>query len=205
MGGVVCRIFFGSYRVAVETVAIVAVLVAIRAVLWNLGDEAISTSPSPPASSPAGSCHGPGRGRRPVRLPRRRASPPTWPPGSMWSCAKPRPPTSTGHPRVWGVLRARLIAVVTSLRCDLNAGNTATARPPSRRRRIAVGVGGQPGPGQLCGPVAGRAGRAAQVVAGGRPHPARALPALGQGHDHHIVVVILALLVVTTMGGWPSR
>ena len=36
---------FGSYRVAVETVAIVAVLVAIRAVIWNLGITGMSTTP----------------------------------------------------------------------------------------------------------------------------------------------------------------
>jgi hypothetical protein len=39
------RKLFGNYRVAIETVVIVAVLVAIRAVLWSLGLEGISTSP----------------------------------------------------------------------------------------------------------------------------------------------------------------
>jgi hypothetical protein len=39
------RKIFGNYKVAVETVVIVAALVAIRAVLWNLGFEGISTSP----------------------------------------------------------------------------------------------------------------------------------------------------------------
>jgi hypothetical protein len=39
------RKIFGNYKVAVETVVIVAAIVAIRAVLWNLGFEGISTSP----------------------------------------------------------------------------------------------------------------------------------------------------------------
>ncbi len=39
------RKVFGSYKVAVETVVIVAVLLAIRAVLWSFGFVGISTSP----------------------------------------------------------------------------------------------------------------------------------------------------------------
>ena len=39
------RAMFGSYRVAVETFAIVAVLVAIRAVIWNIGITGMSTTP----------------------------------------------------------------------------------------------------------------------------------------------------------------
>jgi hypothetical protein len=40
------RKLFGSYRVAIETVVIVAVLIAIRAVLWNVGMEGISNGPA---------------------------------------------------------------------------------------------------------------------------------------------------------------
>jgi hypothetical protein len=39
------RKIFGSYRVAMETVIIVAALVLIRWALWSLGVEGISTSP----------------------------------------------------------------------------------------------------------------------------------------------------------------
>ena len=39
------RAMFGSYRVAVETLAIVAVLVGIREVIWNLGITGMSTTP----------------------------------------------------------------------------------------------------------------------------------------------------------------
>jgi hypothetical protein len=39
------RKLFGNYRVAAETVVIVAVLIGARWVLWNLGVEGISTSP----------------------------------------------------------------------------------------------------------------------------------------------------------------
>jgi hypothetical protein len=39
------RKVFGSYRVAIETLVIVAALVSIRWLLWSVGVEGISTSP----------------------------------------------------------------------------------------------------------------------------------------------------------------
>ena len=44
-GNPAVRAVFGSYRVAAETPGIVAVLVAIRAVIWNLGVTGMSTTP----------------------------------------------------------------------------------------------------------------------------------------------------------------
>jgi hypothetical protein len=39
------RDVLGSYRVAAETLVIVAILVAVRAVLWQLGVTGMSTTP----------------------------------------------------------------------------------------------------------------------------------------------------------------
>lgn len=84
------RKIFGNYKVAVETVVIVAALVAIRAVLWNLGFEGISTSPLT-SSIVAGGVFVMGLVVAGTLSDYRDAerAPPTWRPASTRSCAKP--------------------------------------------------------------------------------------------------------------------
>ena len=119
------RAMFGSYRVAVETVAIVAVLVAIRAVIWNIGITGMSTTPL------ASSIIGGGvfvmglvvAGTLSDYRDAERA--PTDIAASLYALL--REAEAMNH--VWGkpdltVLRNRLIAVVTNLRSDINAGDT---------------------------------------------------------------------------------
>ncbi len=119
------RAMFGSYRVAVETVAIVAVLVGIRAVIWNLGLTGMSTTPL------ASSIIGGGvfvmglvvAGTLSDYRDAERA--PTDIAASLYALL--REAEAMNH--VWGkpdltLLRNRLIAVVTNLRSDINAGNT---------------------------------------------------------------------------------
>jgi hypothetical protein len=119
------RAMFGSYRVAVETVAIVAVLVAIRAVIWNIGITGMSTTPL------ASSIIGGGvfvmglvvAGTLSDYRDAERA--PTDIAASLYALL--REAEAMNH--VWGkpdltALRNRLIAVVTNLRSDINAGNT---------------------------------------------------------------------------------
>jgi hypothetical protein len=119
------REVLGSYRVAVETVAIVAVLVAIRAVLWNLGITGMSTTPL------ASSIIGGGvfvmglvvAGTLADYRDAERA--PTDVAAGLYALLR----ESEAMNKIWGkpdlaALRSRLIAVVTSLRSDINAGNT---------------------------------------------------------------------------------
>ena len=116
---------FGSYRVAVETLAIVAVLVAIRAVIWNLGITGMSTTPL------ASSIIGGGvfvmglvvAGTLSDYRDAERA--PTDIAASLYALLR----EGEAMNQIWGkpdltVLRNRLIAVVTNLRSDINAGNT---------------------------------------------------------------------------------
>ena len=111
--------------VAVETVAIVAVLVGIRAVIWNLGLTGMSTTPL------ASSIIGGGvfvmglvvAGTLSDYRDAERA--PTDIAASLYALL--REAEAMNH--VWGkpdltLLRNRLIAVVTNLRSDINAGNT---------------------------------------------------------------------------------
>jgi hypothetical protein len=119
------REVLGSYRVAVETAAIVAVLVAIRAVLWNLGVTGMSTTPL------ASSIIGGGvfvmglvvAGTLADYRDAERA--PTDIAAGLYALLR----ESEAMNNVWGkpdmeAMRSRLIAVVTSLRSDINAGNT---------------------------------------------------------------------------------
>ena len=116
---------FGSYRVAVETLAIVAVLVAIRAVIWNIGITGMSTTPL------ASSIIGGGvfvmglvvAGTLSDYRDAERA--PTDIAASLYALLR----EAEAMNQVWGkpdlaALRNRLIAVVTSLRSDINAGDT---------------------------------------------------------------------------------
>jgi hypothetical protein len=119
------REVLGSYRVAAETAAIVAVLVAIRAVLWNLGITGMSTTPL------ASSIIGGGvfvmglvvAGTLSDYRDAERA--PTDIAAALYALLR----ESEAMNKVWGKpvlesLRSRLIAVVTTLRSDINAGNT---------------------------------------------------------------------------------
>jgi hypothetical protein len=116
---------FGSYRVAVETAVIVAVLVAIRWLLWELGATGMETTPL------ASSVIGGGvfvmglvvAGTLSDYRDAERA--PTDVAAGLYAFLR----EADAMNRVWGKpdmtkLRERLIAVVTALRSDINAGNT---------------------------------------------------------------------------------
>ncbi|MDH4566298.1 hypothetical protein E8E95_06360 [Pseudomonas sp. BN414] len=116
---------FGSYRVAAETVVVVAVLVAIRALLWQIGIEGMSVS------ALASSIVGGGvfvmglvvAGTLADYRDAERA--PTDLAASLYAILRECESMHT----VWGkphlpTLRKQLIAVVTNLRLDINAGNS---------------------------------------------------------------------------------
>jgi ABC-type multidrug transport system fused ATPase/permease subunit len=122
---VALRQVLGTYRVAVETAAIVAALVAIRAVIWHLGVTGMSTTPL------ASSIIGGGvfvmglvvAGTLSDYRDAERA--PTDIAASLYALLR----EAEAMHSVWGkpdreALRSRLIAVVTSLRSDINAGDT---------------------------------------------------------------------------------
>ncbi|HWD47944.1 MAG TPA: hypothetical protein VHM23_30250 [Actinomycetota bacterium] len=119
------RKLFGNYRVAVETVVIVAVLVAVRAVLWNFGLEGISTSPLT-SSIVAGGVFVMGLVVAGTLADYRDAErAPTDLAAGLYAFLR----EAESFERVWGkpdlrALRERLIAVVTTLRSDINTGNT---------------------------------------------------------------------------------
>ena len=96
------RKIFGNYRVALETVVIVAVLIAIRAVLWNLGLEGISTSPLT-SSIVAGGVFVMGLVVAGTLSDDRTPSgrPPTWRPGCTRSCVRARGSRRSGGSRTW--------------------------------------------------------------------------------------------------------
>lgn len=119
------RNLLGSYRVAFETLVIVAVLVGIRAVLWSLGVTGMSTTPL------ASSIIGGGvfvmglvvAGTLSDYRDAERA--PTDVAAALYAILR----EAESMTAIWGkpdlsVLRRRLIAVVTSLRADINNGNT---------------------------------------------------------------------------------
>jgi hypothetical protein len=119
------REILGSYRVAVETLVIVAVLIAIRAVMWNLGITGMSTTPL------ASSIIGGGvfvmglvvAGTLSDYRDAERA--PTDIASGLYALLR----EAESMNKIWGkpdlgALRSRLIAVVTSLRSDINAGDT---------------------------------------------------------------------------------
>jgi hypothetical protein len=119
------RELFGNYRVAVETLVIVAVLIGIRAVLWSIGVTGMSTTPL--ASSVIGGgifvmglvvAGTLGDYRDAERAPTDVAA-------GLYALLR----DAESMNRVWGkpnldAIRDRLIAVVTSLRSDINSGNT---------------------------------------------------------------------------------
>ena len=180
------RAVFGSYRVAVETVAIVAVLVAIRAVIWNLGITGMSTTPL------ASSIIGGGvfvmglvvAGTLSDYRDAERA--PTDIAASLYALLR----EAEAMNNVWGkpdlaVLRNRLIAVVTSLRSDINAGNTRDCQEAVEDMSASLlELEESDVPGQLHRPAAGRTGGVAQGHPAHVPHSARGVPAVGEGDDH---------------------
>ena len=117
--------WLGSYRVAAETLVVVAVLEAIRALLWNLGITGMSTT------ALASSIIGGGvfvmglvvAGTLSDYRDAERA--PTDIAASLYAIMREAETMN----QVWGkpdliTLRDRLIAVVTTLRSDINAGDT---------------------------------------------------------------------------------
>jgi hypothetical protein len=113
------RKLFGDYRVAIETVVIVAVLVAIRAALWNFGLAGISTSP----------------------------------------------------------LTSSIVAGGVFVMGLVVAGTLSDYRDAERAPT-------DPAAGLYAFLRESESGRAPQVDPARLPHPARAVPALGQGGDH---------------------
>jgi hypothetical protein len=119
------RRVFGSYKVAIETLVIVATLVGIRWVLWSLGVEGIGTSPLT-SSIVAGGVFLMGlvvAGTLSDYRDAERA--PTDLAAGLHAFLR----EAESFEKVWGkpdmrVLRERLIAVVTTLRSDINTGNT---------------------------------------------------------------------------------
>lgn len=119
------RELLGSYRVAVETTVIVAILVGVRALLWAVGATGMSTTPLI-SSVISGGIFVMGLVLAGTLVDYRDAErAPTDLAASLYALLRE---TEAIH-RVWGkpdmvAARARMIAVVTSLRADITSGNT---------------------------------------------------------------------------------
>jgi hypothetical protein len=119
----------GNYRVAIDTVVVVAVLVLTRAILWELGVEGMSLSPLA-SSIVAGGVFVMGlviAGTLSDYKDAERS--PTDLAAGLYSILRETESMNT----VWrkpdlATLRQRLIAVVTTLRADINVGNTRTCQ-----------------------------------------------------------------------------
>jgi hypothetical protein len=119
------RKVFGSYKVAIETLLIVVALVALRALLWSVGLEGISTTPLT-SSIVAGGVFVMGlvvAGTLSDYRDAERA--PTDLAAGLYAFLR----EAESFEKVWGkpdmrVLRERLIAIVTTLRSDINTGIT---------------------------------------------------------------------------------
>jgi hypothetical protein len=115
----------GNYRVAIEAVVVVAVLVAIRAVLWAVGVEGLDVSPLA-SSIVAGGVFVMGLVVAGTLSDYRDAErSPTDLAAGLYAILRE---CESMH-AAWGivnlpVLRQRLIAIVITLRTDINAGNT---------------------------------------------------------------------------------
>jgi hypothetical protein len=123
------RRLFLDYRVISQTAIVVAILVAVRAVLWELGVEGLAVSPL------ASSIVGGGifvmglvvAGTLSDYRDAERA--PTDVAAGLYAIMR----EAEAMHEVWGkpdmsTLRARLIAIVTSLRADINAGDSRTCQ-----------------------------------------------------------------------------
>ena len=90
--------------------------------------------------------------------------------------------------QVWGkpdltALRNRLIAVVTNLRSDINAGNTRDCQEAVEELSVLFGTRGSDAPANYIVRLR-RTGGVAQGDAAHVPHSARGVPAVGEGDDH---------------------
>ncbi|MBD9373796.1 hypothetical protein IB238_14300 [Rhizobium sp. ARZ01] len=119
------REILGSYRVAVETAAIVVVLIGVRALLWAIGVTGMSTTPLI-SSVISGGIFVMGLVLAGTLVDYRDAErAPTDVAASLYALLR----ETESMNRIWGkpdmvAARARLIAVVTSLRADITSGNT---------------------------------------------------------------------------------
>ena len=119
------RELLGSYRVAVETTAIVVILVGVRALLWAAGVTGMSTTPLI-SSVISGGIFVMGLVLAGTLVDYRDAErAPTDLAASLYALLR----ETEAINRVWGkpdmvAARARMIAVVTSLRADITSGST---------------------------------------------------------------------------------
>jgi hypothetical protein len=119
------REVLGSYRVAVETAVIVVILVVVRVLLWAVGVTGMSTTPLI-SSVISGGIFVMGLVLAGTLVDYRDAErAPTDVAASLYALLRE---TEAMH-RIWGkpdmaAARARMIAVVTSLRADITNGNT---------------------------------------------------------------------------------
>ena len=119
------REVLGSYRVAVETAVIVVILIGVRALLWAIGVTGMSTTPLI-SSVISGGIFVMGLVVAGTLVDYRDAErAPTDVAGSLYALLR----ETEAMNRIWGkpdmaAARARMIAVVTSLRADITSGNT---------------------------------------------------------------------------------
>ena len=119
------REFLGSYRVAVETAVIVVILIGVRALLWAIGVTGMSTTPLI-SSVISGGIFVMGLVLAGTLVDYRDAErAPTDVAGSLYALLR----ETEAMNRTWGkpdmaAARARMIAVVTSLRADITSGKT---------------------------------------------------------------------------------
>jgi hypothetical protein len=119
------RRLLGNYRVAAETLLVVAVLIVIRAILWNLGITGMSASPLA-SSIVAGGIFVMGLVVAGTLADYRDAErAPTDIAAGLYAILR----EAESMNAVWGRpdltrLRERLIRIVTTLRADINAGDT---------------------------------------------------------------------------------
>jgi hypothetical protein len=115
----------GNYRVVLQTLVVVGALVALRAVLWAVGVEGLAVSPLA-SSIVAGGIFVMGLVVAGMLSDYRDAErAPTELAGSLYAIMR----EGEAMHEVWGkpdlpTLRTRLIAIVTALRADINAGDT---------------------------------------------------------------------------------
>jgi hypothetical protein len=174
------RKLFGSYKVAIETLIIVAVLVGIRWVLWSFGMEGISTSPLT-SSIVAGGVFVMGLVVAGTLSDYRDAE---------------RAPTDLR------TLRERLIAVVTTLRSDINTGNTRDCQAAVEElSESLLELEESDVPANYVVRLrAEQAGLRKSILRVYHIQREQFLPS-AKAMIYTIVVVILALLLVTKLGG----
>jgi hypothetical protein len=136
------KVALRNYRLAIETVVVVAVLVAVRAALWALGVQGIGASPLA-SSIVAGGVFVMGlvvAGTLSDYRDAERA------PGEVAAALYAFLREGESMNAVWGKpdlgrLRDRLVTVVTTLRADINSGTTRASADPGNRRQDGVDRG----------------------------------------------------------------